>query len=183
LRGSYDRCSGYRRGRGCQMRGCGNCGEDLSARHGLVKYCDPLCRDAAERGRQRKKKMAEMLRPITCAQCAKDFTPIWQRGISKDRKFCSNKCLRENKMNPDLQIEACLQCGGAVKDRQRNVKFCSYACGGAYRHQKNKTNCTDVYVRGLLRSGSDLRSSDLPVALVRLKRAQITLNREVQKHD
>jgi hypothetical protein len=57
--------------------------------------------------------------------------------------------------------------------------FCCDEC----RNRNKRENVTDVYVKSQLCQRTKLTFIHIPAALVRLKRAQILLKREVKKHE
>ncbi len=118
---------------------CACCGKTFIANHPNRKYCSDSCSDQANL--ERAKKAAQIkaqskvpLDPVECPVCGKVFVPR-----NTKQKCCCKQCgniyhdrLRRIRKKAQPHIGYCVCCGKEI-DTRNGRKFCSHACGKAYR--------------------------------------------------
>ena len=117
---------------------CACCGKTFLTTSAKAKYCCEECRKKAAKDSylKYKAKKREQREPIECPVCGKTFIPR-----NSAQKRCSKHCyeeyqkeLRKEQYEKDhgQQKSFCICCGKEITGRLGR-KFCSRACGKAYR--------------------------------------------------
>ena len=125
LRSYNNKCNNVRGSEMNETKVCNVCGSEFDG-YKTAKYCSVKCRKRAEYIRNNGE-----IKPITCKNCGKEFTPKQTRR----QKFCNEKCKNDfgNRKRSTKYTHNCVYCGNEFKSAHSDVKYCSTSC--QIRHQ------------------------------------------------